>query len=113
MKRRAHLIGSLGLKDAETSIATVAQILGEYCPRMPDGETGARGYWIRWQNKKFESVPELQLEEVVQTLPGFKDAVKRPFYRLKAGGDLTQFELGALGCADEAIASYAVFKRLI
>lgn len=82
MKRRAHLVGSLGLKDAETCFTTVAEILGECCPRIPDGETGARGYWIRWQSKTFESVPELLLEEVVQKVPGFKDAVKRPFYRM-------------------------------
>ncbi len=112
MKRHAHLVGSLGLKDAETSIATVAEILGECCTRIPDGETGARGYWIRWQNRTFESVRELELEEVVQTLPGFRDAVKRPFYRLKAGVDPARLELGALGYADEAIASYAIFKRL-
>ncbi|MDA1117681.1 MAG: hypothetical protein O2979_06670 [Proteobacteria bacterium] len=112
MSRKAHLIGSLGLKDAETCFSTVAEILGDCCPRIPDGETGGRGYWIRWQNKTFESVPDLFVEEVMQTLPGFKDTVKRPFYRPKPGVDAARLELPALGYADEAIASYAIFKRL-
>lgn len=112
IKRQAHLVCSLGLKDAETCFTTVAEILGDCCTRIPDGETGGRGYWIRWQNKTFESVPELQLEEVVQTLPGFRDAVRRPFYRLKPGVNTARLDLPALGYSDEAIASYAIFNRL-
>lgn len=112
MRRHVHLVGSLGLKDAETCMATVAEILGDCCPRIPDGETGERGYWIRWQDQTFRSHPDLELVEVTQSLPGYKDALKRPFYRLREGRDPQRLDLGKLGYADEAIASYAVFTRL-
>ncbi|MGH8702106.1 MAG: hypothetical protein ACREVR_13170 [Burkholderiales bacterium] len=112
MTRHAHLVGSLGLKDAETCFATVAEILGERCTRIPDGETGERSYWIRWQQKTFESHPDLELVETAQSLPGYKDAVKRPFYRLRDGRDPNKLDLGKPGYAEAAIASYAVFMRL-
>jgi len=112
MKRHAHLVGSLGLEDAETCMSTVAEILGECCARIPDGETGARGYWIRWQDKTFRAHPDLELVEITQSLPGYKDAVKRPFYRLRESRDPQELDLGELGYAREAVASYAVFKRL-
>ena len=44
MARHAHLIGSVGLEDTETAISTVADVLGDSCTRIPDGETGERGY---------------------------------------------------------------------
>ncbi|HIE68976.1 MAG TPA: hypothetical protein EYP98_01785 [Planctomycetes bacterium] len=54
MTRNAHLLGSVGLQDAKAVFTTVADTLGESCPRIPDGEPGDRGYWIRWQQKTDE-----------------------------------------------------------
>ncbi len=112
MVRHAHLIGSVGLEDAETVISTVADILGDCCTRIPDGETGDRGYWIRWQQSNFDGCDDLQVEVVTQTIPGFKDKVERPFYRIKDGVDPASIDLGELGYADEAIESHAIFKAL-
>ena len=55
MSRQAHLVGSVGLSDEETVFKMVNDILGDCCKRIPDGETGERGYWIRWQSRSFEN----------------------------------------------------------
>ena len=112
MARQAHLVGSVGLDDAETVFKTVSDVLGTCCPRIPDGETGERGYWIRWQLKTFAGNPALDVETVTQSLPGFKDKVERQFFRLKDGADPAALDLGQLGYAAEAIRSYETFARL-
>ena len=112
MARRAHFVGSLGLEDAETAMSSVATILGDCCSRIPDGETGERGYWVRWQVATFENCDSLELEVVRETFEGYKDNLKRPFYVIKAGIDPATIDLGELGYGDEAIASYATFKEL-
>lgn len=112
MTRQAHLVGSVSFDDAETVMTTIADILGDCCPRIPDGETGARGYWIRWQKATFEACDDLQLEMISQDVPGYKDTVERPFFRFKEGVDPSALDLGALGYADEAIQSYTLFKAL-
>ena len=109
MARHAHLIGSVGLEDAETVISIVADVLGDSCTRIPDGETGERGYWIRWQISSFENCDDLELKLVTQTVPGFKDKLKRPFFRIKDGADPASIDLGELGYADEVIEFYAIF----
>lgn len=112
MTRHAHLVGSVGLADAETVFATVADSLGDCCTRIPDGETGERGYWVRWQKATFDRSP--LLEPVgAKRLPGYKDEVERIFYRLKAGADPAGLDFGELGYAREALASWQTFARLV
>lgn len=112
MARQAHLIGSVSLPTAEMVMTTAADFLDDCCTRIPDGETGERGYWIRWQKTIFESCSDLELEMVTETVPGFQDTVERPFFKIKEGTDLDTIDLGELGYADAAIASYAIFKKL-
>lgn len=113
MTRQAHLVGSVGLKDAETVFITVSEILGGLCRRIPDGETGDRGYWIRWQQKTFDRCKDLIQETVNVRIPGFNDSVARPFYRIKEGIDPVSIDLGDLGYAEEAAKSYKLFARLV
>jgi hypothetical protein len=113
MTRQAHLVGSVGLEDAATVFTTVSDILGEYCLRIPDGETGDRGYWIRWQQKTFDDCKDLIQEIVNLNIPGFKDSVARPFYRIRAGVDPAGIDLGELGYAKEAAKSYRLFSQLV
>ncbi len=113
MPRRAHLLGSVGLQDAETVMMTVAKLLDKCCTRIPDGETGERGYWIRWQQGTFDNCPSLEVEIVTQKLPGYKDSVKRPFFKIRHGISPNDLELGELGYAKEAINSYGLFSRLV
>lgn len=112
MTRHAHLIGSVGMSDAETVFTTVNDILGDCCTRIPDGETGARGYWIRWQDSTFANCADIAAETVTQTLPGFKDKVERTFYALKDDADVAALDFGELGYARQALESWALFSRL-
>lgn len=113
MSRQAHLIGSIGLENAETVFTTVSDILGDCCRRIPDGETGSRGYWIRWQQQTFDGCDDLLLEKTNVKIPGFKDAVERSFYCLKEGVDPAAIDLGELGYGEEAISSYKLFSKLV
>ena len=113
MKRYAHLVGSAGLKDAETVFTTVSQILGSCCRRIPDGETGARSYWIRWQRETFASHTDLEAAITTRSLPGYKDSVERTFFRLRDGASSDRLEFKELGYADEALKSYNIFARLL
>jgi hypothetical protein len=113
MSRQAHLIGSIGLEDAETVFTTVSDILGDCCARIPDGETGERGYWIRWQQQTFDGCDDLLVENASVKIPGFKDAVERPFYRIKEGVDPAAIDLGELGYGQEAVNSYKLFTKLV
>ena len=112
MVRNAHLIGSINLPNAEMAMTTIADFLGDCCTRIPDGETGERGYWIRWQKSTFDKCEGLNLEIVTQTIPGYKDSIERPFYNIKDGVAPSSLDLGDLGYADEAIKSYKTFKTL-
>jgi hypothetical protein len=113
MARQVHLVGSVGLRDAETVFTTVSVMLGSCCPRIPDGETGERGYWIRWQRNTFAR--NLGFEEVMTTrsLPGFNGNVARTFFTLRKDTDPEKIELGELGYARAATDSYRIFTRLI
>ncbi len=113
MARQAHLIGSVGLEDAETVFTTVSDVLGDCCRSIPDGETGERGYWIRWQQKNFDNCGDLAVENVNVKIPGFKDTIERPFYRIKDGVDPASIDLGELGYGQEAVKSYQIFARLV
>jgi len=112
MGRQAHLIGSVSLADAETVFTMVADILGDCCTRIPDGETGERGYWIRWQDATFAGCADMKAEAVSVKIPGFKDAVERTFYSLNEGIDPADIDFGELGYAREALDSWALFSRL-
>ena len=113
MVRNAHLIGSVGLNDAETVFATVSEILGSSCQQLPDGETGERGYWIRWQRGTFASHPDFEEAVTTTLMPGFKDSVARTLFKLRKDASPTEMQIGELGYAREAIASYNAFARLI
>ena len=46
------LVGSVPLADAEVVFRMLASKLGIYAKRYPDGETGHRTNWIRWQRSQ-------------------------------------------------------------
>lgn len=111
MTRPVHLVGSLGFDDAESAFRAVAETLGPRAPRYPDGEPGARNYWIRWQQQTFDAHPDFELREV-RNIEGYKDAKKRPYFAIRDGADRANLHFEKLGYADEALKSWAIFKRL-
>ena len=52
------------------------------------------------------------MESVNVKIPGFKDTMERPFYKIKDGINPLAIDLGELGYGQEAVASYALFSRL-
>jgi len=112
MKRQAHLVGSVGLRDAETVFTTVSDILGPCCSRIPDGETGDRAYWIRWQHEVFASHPAFQPAITTRSLPGLVDEMERTFFKLADRTDPAELAFGGMGYAWEAIESYRTFDQL-
>lgn len=112
MPRNAHLVGSVGLEDAATVFKTVAAQLGDCCSRIPDGETGARGYWVRWQLESFDKSDGFTSKVITETRDGFKDNLKRAFFSLDPTVDPATFDMDPLGYASAALDSWSVFKTL-
>ena len=98
----AHLVGSVPLADSETVFRTVAAALGPHLDRIPDGETGERKNWIAWQYGVLASTPGL-----VPYATGDRGYLRRQLVRCVAPP-----EIGPLGYAAAARASFAIFDRL-
>jgi hypothetical protein len=107
-KRLVQLVGSVPLKSAEEVFRQTAGVLGALLPRIPDGETGERTNWIEWQMDRFAKTPGLQKGGQ----PGVEGARGLSKFRMKPGMKATEIAFGPLGYADEAIDSYAIFRRL-
>lgn len=110
--RLVHFVGSIPLADSEAVFRAIADSVGETAPRWPDGETGERAYWIRWQKETFDGYPDFRLKSTSETLHGYKDNLERPFYVLRDGVDAADVTIETMGYAAEAVKSYAVFARL-
>jgi hypothetical protein len=106
-----QLIGSVPLDSSEAVFRALAKHLGSAAARYPDGETGERINWVRWQRHLFEGNPDL-LPTGSRKLPGFQDNLARPFYALREGSDPAKLRFGEMGYAAKAIESYQVFTRL-
>jgi hypothetical protein len=106
------LVGSIPLDDAKSVFRALGDTLGTRAPRYPDGETGVRTNWIRWQRHIFENNDAFELYKPAANIAGIKDDLSRPFYQLKPGIDPKTIRYKPLGFAAEAIKSYAVFSRL-
>jgi hypothetical protein len=112
---RLHLIGSIPLDSSEQVFRTLAQELGPYLRRMPDGETGERSRWVYFQRQMLLDHPAMEIDP---TVPPYKfvqwdGKVVREIeqVRFKPGIDpaAVTFETGY---DTAALASWSVFKRL-
>ena len=111
-KGKIHLVGSLGFQNAEIAFRALAAKLGTRAPRYPDGEPGERGYWIRWQNRTFAEHPAFRQQEA-REIEGYVDGKTRPLYVLDEEVDPDLLEVGILGYAEEALASWNIFSELV
>lgn len=109
---RILLVGSVPLDSAEAVFRLLAAKVGAAAARYPDGETGERRNWIRWQRHVFDGAEALELIEPRRQLPGYSDGLARPFYRVRDGIGPDRIYFERLGFADVAIESYGVFRRL-
>ena len=106
------MVGSVPLNDTESVLRALGENLGPRAARYPDGETGGRINWIRWQRHIFEGNPAFALKEVRVGIPGTKDTLVRPIFYIVDNVADRDVAFPALGFADEAAKSYAVFSRL-
>ncbi|QBD83020.1 hypothetical protein EPA93_46480 [Ktedonosporobacter rubrisoli] len=101
----AHLVGSVPLASAQEVFSTVSSLLGSWLRRIPDGETGARSNWIRWQYP-FLARTEM-LEDVSSSSQGYAPG---PRLALRSSAETLLFK--ELGYAEAAIESYMLFAQL-
>lgn len=102
--RGAHLVGSFPLADNDEVFRLVGSTLSRHLRRVPDGETGERNKWARWQIPILEHTPGLEPTEPLHLGEGY-DRVYPQVRRVPG----TALRFGPLGYRDAAKASYDVF----
>jgi hypothetical protein len=109
MASEVHLIGSVGLNNEEDVFRMLASSVGTRARRYPDGETGERHYWIRWQQKIFVDDPDLELADDRER---YRSDTPLRYYRPRAPKHSEDVSFGKLGYADAALNSFKTFARL-
>jgi hypothetical protein len=112
---RLHFVGSIPLPNSEEVFRQLSAQVGQFLRRIPDGETGERILWIKFQQKMLLEHPAVELDPTQPPLP-VKQAdgtVHRQihFVRLKPGVDVDAIEFDT-GYDRAALASYQTFRRL-
>lgn len=105
----AHLVGSINFDDAETTMRTAAEHLGDRLKRIPDGEVGERFHWIVFQADRLGRAEGI--ERVGDTPIPLRMLDMRPV-RLADGVRAEDLDLPPLGYAEAALESWEVFSRL-
>jgi hypothetical protein len=112
---RLHFVGSIPLPTSEDVFRQLNGQVGQFLRRIPDGETGERTLWIKFQQKMLLEHPAIELDPTQPPLP-VKQAdgtVHRriQLVRLKSGVDIDSLEFDT-GYDRAALASYQTFRRL-
>ena len=107
-----HFNGSVNLADAETVMREITSRVPKGVRRMTDGETGDRNYWISFQTRKFEQMPEFETVSVGQAYETAPDAPAMPQLRLTEDASAEMITWPNLGYADEYTRSFATFERM-
>jgi len=107
-----HFNGSVNLPDGETVMREIASRIPNGVRRLTDGETGDRNYWISFQTRKFEQMPEFETVSVGMAYETAADAPPMPHLRLTEGVSAEMIDWPNLGYADEYTKSFAIFERL-
>jgi len=107
-----HFNGSVNLSDAETVMSEISTRIPNGVRRMTDGETGDRNYWISFQTRKFEQMPQFETVAVGQAYETAPDAPEMPQLRLTDGASAEMIDWPNLGYADEYTESFATFERM-
>ena len=107
-----HFNGSVNLPDAETVMREISSRIPYGVRRMTDGETGDRNYWISFQTRKFEQMPEFETLSSGQAYETAPDAPDMPQLRLTEDASAEMIHWPDLGYADEYSKSFATFERM-
>ncbi|MGH2874361.1 MAG: hypothetical protein ACRDL5_18125 [Solirubrobacteraceae bacterium] len=107
-----HFNGSVNLPDAETVMREISARIPTGVRRMTDGETGDRGYWIRYQIEKFMAMPEFESVAAGKAYETTEDAPEMPRLRLASSAPADVIQWPDLGYAREYAESFQIFDRL-
>ena len=107
-----HFNGSVNLPDAETVMREISSRIPTGVRRITDGETGDRGYWILFQIRKFQQMPELEPVTIGHAYETSSDAPEMPQLRLAEGASADTIQWPNLGYADAYAESFQIFERL-
>lgn len=105
----AHLVGSINLDDAETTMRIAAHVLGDRLKRIPDGEVGERFHWIGFQPDRIAQADGI---ERVGDVPIPLHTLDLRQVRIAEGRTAGDIRLGSLGYADAALESWQTFSAL-
>lgn len=113
LRHKLHFVGSIPLGTAENVFRAISSTVGNRAGRYPDGETGGRLRFIRWQERVIENNPLFE-RAVGGDLGTGGDGghFRRGGYCLRSDADATDIRFGAPGYADEAITSWQTFSTL-
>lgn len=106
----AHLVGSVNLPSADAVFREVAQRLGDRAPRIPDGETGERFYWLQFQSFRLDATPGLQRVGDEPRL--LRDRFDMRPFRLDGTVPAEDLAFPELGYAQAALDSFGRFAAL-
>ena len=110
-----HFVGSIPLDSSEDVFRQLSTEVGAFLRRIPDGETGERTLWIKFQQRMLMEHPAIELDPTQPPLP-VKQAdgtVHRHInlVRLKPGIDPDRVDFDT-GYDRAALESYRTFRRL-
>jgi hypothetical protein len=105
-----HLVGSFPLENNTAVFTLASTVLGRHLRRLPDGETGERKGWIRWQGLIIRAMPQLEQGAVMGGIGGTYG--NHLLYQLRPGVKAGDIQFPSLGYSAAALASYAEFIRL-
>lgn len=112
---RLHFVGSIPLPSSEHVFRLLGTQLGQLLRRMPDGETGERMLWIKFQQKMLFEHPAMEVDPDCLPLP-VKQAdgsVHRHIQLLRLKPDIDPDTVAFdTGYDRAAAASYRVFRAL-
>jgi hypothetical protein len=115
MSREIFFVGSIPMASAHEVFHSIGTTFGGAVRRIPDGETGNRLGWLEWQEPYLARNPLL---EATQSEGDWRNATApdkwkhRTWFRLRAGAAPRDLDLGEIGYAANAKASYADFAAL-
>lgn len=111
---QVHFVGSLPLSSSSEVFQRLATTFPNRLPRMPDGETGKRYYFVQWQKSVFEKSPWILSS---RGQPPFQvKEPNKPIVLGPVGYDDSALSspivLGPVGYDDFALSSYVDFCKL-
>lgn len=107
MTRNVLLLGSVPLADADAVFERAGSVLGSLLRRVPDGETGERKGWIRFQEAVVANNSQFELADTTSTTHAAGITFRN--YRLKDGVRPEDISFGSMGYVQNAEQSYAKF----